>query len=150
MAPADVFASIANYLSERGWKGGDSWGREVKVSADAARRIRADVAPRSGSCQATRNMTVPLPRDRWNTLGVRMINGRPLPKSDVPLSLVSGSKRHFLVNANYDAILEYNCSHSYAITVGLLGDAIASTARIPPQAQRKSNAQSGRRKRARG
>jgi membrane-bound lytic murein transglycosylase B len=39
---------------------------------------------------------------------------------------VSGSERHFLVESNYDAILEYNCAHSYAITVALLGDAIAS------------------------
>jgi len=31
------------------------------------------------------------------------------------------------VDANYDALLEYNCAHSYAITVALLGDAIVST-----------------------
>jgi membrane-bound lytic murein transglycosylase B len=39
-------------------------------------------------------------------------------------ALVSGSKRRFLVYRNYDAILEYNCAHSYALSVGLLGDAI--------------------------
>ena len=48
-------------------------------------------------------------------------------KSDAPASLVSGSTRHFLVYANYDALLDYNCAHSYAISVALLGDAIAST-----------------------
>ena len=36
-----------------------------------------------------------------------------------------GEKRHFLVYRNYEALLAYNCSHSYAITVGLLADKIA-------------------------
>jgi len=137
-ATPDVFASIANYLSSRGWTGGDAWGREVAVSAEASKRIRADVAPRDGSCQATRNMTVALPAARWNELGVRLKSGKPLPADDTPVSLVSGSTRHFLVTPNYDAILEYNCSHSYAITVALLGDAIASTGKIAPQPAPKS------------
>jgi peptidoglycan lytic transglycosylase B len=128
--PSDVFASIANYLSGRGWTAGGSWGREVKVTPEASIRIRSGVAMRNGSCQATRNMTVALPTAQWQKLGVRLPGGRPLPASDALLSLVSGSTRHFLVNSNYDAILEYNCSHSYAITVALLGDAIASTGPI--------------------
>jgi membrane-bound lytic murein transglycosylase B len=145
--PADVFASIANYLSSRGWTNGDSWGREVKVSADASRRIRSDVAPRSGTCQATRNMTVPLTAARWQELGVRTMAGKALPPGDTPLSLVSGSTRHFLVTPNYDAILEYNCSHSYAITVALLGDAIASAGRVPAQAEPKGKPKPPRRTR---
>jgi membrane-bound lytic murein transglycosylase B len=125
--PGDVFASIANYLKGHGWAADQAWGREVKVTSDAAHRIARDVAPRSGSCQATRNMSVALPMSRWAELGVRLPKGQPLPKGDAPASLVSGTTRHFLVNANYDAILDYNCAHSYAITVGLLGDAIASS-----------------------
>jgi membrane-bound lytic murein transglycosylase B len=124
--PADVFASIANYLKGHGWAADQDWGREVAVTPAIASRIARDVAPRAGSCQATRNMSVPLPLSRWQELGVRLPRGKALPKSDVPASLVSGSSRHFLVDANYDAILEYNCAHSYAITVALLGDAIAS------------------------
>ena len=124
--PADVFASIANYLKGHGWSADQSWGREVKVSAEAARRIARDVAPRNGTCQATRNMSVALPMARWEELGVRLPNGKPLPKREAPASLVSGTTRRFLVDANYDALLEYNCAHSYAITVALLGDAIAS------------------------
>ena len=45
--------------------------------------------------------------------------------------LVSGTARHFLVYSNYDALLEYNCAHSYAISVALLGDAIASNKALP-------------------
>src|SRR5262249_58128778 len=77
--PADVFASIANYLSGRGWTVDASWGREVKVSAEAAQRIRKDVAPRSGSCQATRNMTVPLPLEKWQEPGGRLAPRPPPP-----------------------------------------------------------------------
>jgi membrane-bound lytic murein transglycosylase B len=130
--PADVFASIANYLKGHGWAAGQDWGREVKVTPDVAVRIAREVAPRSGSCQATRNMSVPLPSSRWQELGVRLTNGKALSKTDTPMSLVSGSTRHFLVEGNYDAILEYNCAHSYAITVALLGDAIASDKLLKP------------------
>ena len=124
--PADVFASIANYLKGHGWAADQDWGREVAVTPAVATRIASDVAPRNGSCQATRNMSVPLPLSRWQELGVRLPRGKALPNSAETASLVSGSSRHFLVDANYDAILEYNCAHSYAITVALLGDAIAS------------------------
>src|SRR6476620_9994840 len=89
--PADVFASIANYLKGHGWAADQGWGREVTVSAEAARRIARDVAPRNGTCQATRNMTVALPLKQWQALGVRMPAGKPLPKSDAPASLVSGT-----------------------------------------------------------
>ena len=145
--PADVFASIANYLKGHGWAANQDWGREVKVTPEAARRIARDVAPRNGSCQATRNMTVALPLDRWEELGVRLPSGKALAKGDDPASLVSGSARHFLVNANYDAILDYNCAHSYAITVALLGDAIASDR--APVASKPTKATPSKRKRRR-
>ena len=126
--PADVFASIANYLKGHGWNAGQSWGREVKLSPEAKRRIVNDVSLRDGTCQATREMTVPLPIERWNELGVRLTNGRHLPQppegQDTQASLVSGTTRHFLVYANYDSLLAYNCAHSYALTVGLLGDSL--------------------------
>jgi membrane-bound lytic murein transglycosylase B len=128
----DVFASIANYLKGHGWKAGETWGREVAVTPEAARRIATDVSPRDGSCQAIRNMSSALPLSRWQELGVRLPGGKPLPKSDTEASLVSGTTRHFLVYPNYDALLEYNCAHSYAISVALLGDAIASNKPLPP------------------
>ena len=132
-SPPDVFASIANFLKGHGWTAGESWGREVKVSDDAARRITAEVDKRQGTCVATRDMTVALPMKRWQQLGVRLPTGAPLPASredaggpgpSDTAALVSGATRHFLVNGNYDALLEYNCAHSYAISVGLLADRI--------------------------
>jgi membrane-bound lytic murein transglycosylase B len=133
--PADVFASIANYLKGHGWKSDETWGREVKVTPDVFKRIASDVARRDGSCRAARDMTIAMPLAKWQALGVRLPGGKLLPKSDLEASLVSGSTRHFLVYGNYNALLEYNCSHSYAISVALLGDTIASPASANPAAK---------------
>jgi membrane-bound lytic murein transglycosylase B len=127
---ADIFASIANYLKGNGWRADETWGREVAVGREAARRIAGGVARRSGGCRARRDMTVALPRARWEELGVRLPGGKPLPASMPPASLVSGTTRHFLVYQNYDALLEYNCANSYAISVALLGNAVMSDAPV--------------------
>ena len=123
---ADIFASVANYLKGNGWRADETWGREVAVSREAARRIAGGVARRSGGCRARRDMTVALARDRWEQLGVRLPGGKALPASTPSASLVSGTARHFLVYHNYDALLEYNCANSYAISVALLGSAVMS------------------------
>jgi membrane-bound lytic murein transglycosylase B len=121
----DVFASIANYLKGHGWSGIETWGREVKVTPDVARRITNEIERREGSCRARREMTVALPLERWQALGVRLPSGAALPVADTKGSLISGRSRHFLVYSNYDAILEYNCANAYALGVALLGDRIA-------------------------
>ena len=121
---SDVFASIANYLQAHGWKSGQTWGREVTVSREAARLIATDVARREGSCVARRDMTAALPMARWQELGVRLTSGAALPKTEFTASLVSGTTRHFLVYDNYDALLDYNCAHSYAVSVALLSNRI--------------------------
>ena len=51
-------------------------------------------------------------------------DGSPLPKADLEASLVRGRSRYFLTYRNYEAILDYNCSHSYAIAAGLLADSV--------------------------
>jgi membrane-bound lytic murein transglycosylase B len=118
---ADIFASIANYLKQHGWVTRQRWGREVTVP----RGHQITVARREGACQATRDMSVALSLAEWQRLGVRLPGGRALPKADFSASLVSGSRRHFLVYGNYDALLSYNCSHAYALSVALLAERIA-------------------------
>lgn len=135
---ADIFASIANYLKGHGWTAGQTWGREVTLSKEAARRIHGGIARRAGTCQAMRDMTVTLPATRWQELGVRLTSGAALPKNGPDAALVSGTTRHFLVYANYDALLEYNCAHAYALAVSLLGDAVGST---PSPAKKASPAE---------
>ncbi|MFN7985811.1 MAG: lytic murein transglycosylase, partial [Vicinamibacterales bacterium] len=141
--PADVFASIANYLKGHGWAANESWGREVKFDADAARRVASTVAHRTGSCSALRDMTVPMSLSEWRRLGAKTLGGARVPKDERKASLVSGRTRHFLVYGNYEALLQYNCAHSYALSVALLGDQLGSTAAVvksPEKAKRPAPA----------
>jgi membrane-bound lytic murein transglycosylase B len=121
-SPADVFASIANYLNKHGWVRGRRWGREVIVQ----RGRDISVPRREGSCQARRDMSVALPLSEWQRLGVRLPRGLPFSQANFTASLFSGSSRSFLLYDNYDALLAYNCAHAYALSVALLADRIAN------------------------
>jgi membrane-bound lytic murein transglycosylase B len=118
---ADTLASIASYLRDAGWERGMTWGREVTVSAAARKRI-ADIPMRDVGCTAKRKMTERRPLPIWSESGVRLKTGRPLPASDLPASLVEVGGRSFLVYPNYESILDYNCAHLYALSVGMLAD----------------------------
>jgi membrane-bound lytic murein transglycosylase B len=117
----DVFASIAYYLQQRGWTSGVLWGREVRI-ATAAREAALGLPRREAGCRAERLMTPPKPVREWTPVGFRTITNRTLPRSDLPASLVVAGSRSFLVYANYEALLGYNCAHSYALSVALLAD----------------------------
>jgi membrane-bound lytic murein transglycosylase B len=118
---ADTLASIASYLKDAGWERGATWGREVTVSAAARQRIE-DIPMRDVGCSAKRKMTERRPLPIWSESGVRLKTGRPLPASDLPASLVEINGRSFLVYPNYETILDYNCAHLYALSVGMLAD----------------------------
>jgi membrane-bound lytic murein transglycosylase B len=117
----DVFASIAYYLQQRGWTSGVAWGREVRI-APAARAKALELPQREIGCRAERVMTPPRPLAEWAPLGFRTLPGGALPRSQVPASLVVAGDRSFLVYGNYEALLAYNCAHSYALSVALLAD----------------------------
>jgi membrane-bound lytic murein transglycosylase B len=121
----DVFASIANYLQAHGWDGAETWGREVRLPAGGWRGIIERVGTRTEGCRAERAMTEALPMERWRALGVKTVSGGALPKVARNGSLVSAGRRTFLVYRNYEAILDYNCAHAYALTVALLADRMA-------------------------
>jgi membrane-bound lytic murein transglycosylase B len=118
---ADSLASIAKYLQGNGWTREFTWGREVKLSAAAGSRVEK-IPLRQGSCGATRDMTEPRSLREWQKLGVRALNGRALPRSGPPASLVQVQKRAFLVYPNYDALLRYNCAHHYALSIAMLSE----------------------------
>lgn len=120
---ADVFASVAHFLQQHGWKKGERWGREVRIPAAVADDVIA-IPLRDTGCRARRAMTDPRPLSEWRKLGLRTTSGGSLPASDIPASLVMAGKRSFLLYDNYDAFLGYNCAHSYTLSVGLLSDLI--------------------------
>jgi membrane-bound lytic murein transglycosylase B len=122
----DVFGSMANYLQNAGWREGERWGREVRITKNVMAKVERTVGMRSGGCRAVRELSTARSLDTWRELGVTLTDGNTLPKADMSASLVRGQKRNFLVYRNYEAILSYNCSNSYAVSVGLLSDRIGA------------------------
>jgi membrane-bound lytic murein transglycosylase B len=123
---ADTFASIANYLKRHGWRGGETWGREVRVSPAAAQRIGASLEPRPSGCTAVRSIRGPARLADWQRMGVRRPGGGNLPNVHREAGLIGVGRRHFLVYGNYEALLRYNCAHHYALTVAMLADRIGA------------------------
>ena len=117
----DVFASIAHYLQKHGWKSGEAWGREVKVPS-LLRDATLAIPRREEGCRARRLMTEPRPLSEWRTMGLRTTGNAMLPRSEMPASMAVAGTRTFLLYDNYEALLGYNCAHSYALSVGLLAD----------------------------
>jgi membrane-bound lytic murein transglycosylase B len=123
----DVFASVASYLKDHGWTKDERWGREVRMSDTIASRVAAAVPMRlTGACAAVRGMSEPRPLRDWRALGVTLRNGSLLPASDLQASLVRIDTRSFLVYGNYEALLAYNCAHTYALSIGILSDRIGN------------------------
>jgi len=71
-----------------------------------------------------RNLTEPRPLSVWAALGVKLKTGGSLPKANVPASLARVDRHTYLVYANFEALLAYNCAHTYALSVALLADRI--------------------------
>ena len=122
---ADAFASIANYLRQAGWKAGVPWGAAVRVPASLDRAsVKSNlVPPRCGRVfeRHSRWLTVA----EWKALGIRF-EGRTLA-DDVLATLIEPDGPNataYLTTQSYRAILDYNCSNFYAITNGLVADAI--------------------------
>jgi membrane-bound lytic murein transglycosylase B len=122
----DVFASIAFYLQSHGWTPGRLWGREVQVPASQADAVRTAAETRVQGCFAERQLSQPMPLDRWRELGVRLPGGSVLPHVEIDASLLFTGERAFLLYANYETLLRYNCAHAYALGVGLLSDRVAA------------------------
>ncbi len=111
--PADVFASIANYLARNGWHGNETWGREV--------RLLHPIPPTDVG------LGVRKPLAAWAGLGVRRADGSPLPHATVAASLIEPDGPDGMAVLAYDnfrAILKWNNSSSFATAVGYLADSL--------------------------
>jgi membrane-bound lytic murein transglycosylase B len=111
---ADVLASAANYLARAGWRGAE-WGLAVRLPDDfdaslAGNRIVKTVAA-------------------WRGLGVKPVDGQALPVDSTKASVITPAGRGgpaFLVLGNYQAILRWNRSDYFAMSVVSLADRIGS------------------------
>lgn len=129
----DVFTSAANYLSTLGWKGDETWGREVLL-------------PDGFDYDLVSIATLPETRKSladWTALGVRSADGSALPRVDIEggLILPAGAEGPaFLVYENYRHILSWNRSILYAVAVGHLADRLVGlpdfTAQAPADQRR--------------
>lgn len=119
----DVFASVAYYLQGHGWTPGYTWGREVRVPP-ALRKGLPEMPRREEGCRAMRQLTPPRPLDEWRRMGLLNTAGGPLPSVEIEGSLLQAGTRTYLVYRNYEALLGYNCAHTYALSVALLAAAI--------------------------
>jgi lytic murein transglycosylase len=124
---ADALGSIANYLSNAGWRRGVPWGVAVNVPRDLDRaslrpRVTAPRCPRVHDRQS-RWLSVA----EWRRLGLVSQSGS-WPSDTEMASLIEPDgpgRTGYLLTTNYRVILDYNCSNFYALSVGLLADAIA-------------------------
>ena len=121
----DGLASIAMYLRDAGWKQNVPWGVAVRVPATINRqaivsRVNAPRCP-----QVFRRHSRWLTMREWRSLGVNPV-GRSLPDGELAFLLEPDGpySNGYLLTANYRAILDYNCSNFYAMSVGVLADAI--------------------------
>ena len=111
----DIFASAANYLSQEGWQGDKTWGRQVTLPP--------------GFDYSLASLAEQKPLAEWaDTYGLRSLDGGALPRVaglEASLVLPAGQRGPaFLVYQNFRTILVWNRSILYALSVGHLADRI--------------------------
>jgi len=109
----DALTSAANFLQSLGWHAQERWGREVRL-ADNFPYEQAGLGNRKSLRE-------------WQNLGVTQISGRPLPLEDMQAVVLVPAGHEgpaFLVYDNFDVIMRWNRSESYALSVGYLADRI--------------------------
>ncbi len=111
----DVFASAAKFLKSAGWRGDQTWGREVMLPPGFDFALEGKQTRKSLA--------------EWQALGVRRIDGTNLPQPPGFAASViapAGAKGPaFLTYQNFRSTLSWNNSVLYAISVGHLSDRIA-------------------------
>ncbi|BBD97801.1 lytic murein transglycosylase [Sphingobium amiense] len=123
---ADALASIANYFVQSGWRRGQPWGVAVTVPSGFD---RASVAARTNPPRCPRVFNRHsrwLTMAEWRRMGLA-VQGTIWPGDTVLATLLEPDgpgKTAYLLTGNYRAILDYNCSNFYALSVGLLADAV--------------------------
>jgi membrane-bound lytic murein transglycosylase B len=126
----DVIASVGNYLRRHGWRADQTWGREVVLPSGGEESLAAPQgdghAPES-TCRSFQTLGAWRRLSEWQALGVRSADGSDLPRRDLPAALIVGDRgddRGWLVYRNFCSIMRYNPAFRYALSVGLLADAI--------------------------
>ena len=102
----DIFASIANFLAESGWRRDEGWGVEVKLPKDFDWHLNSS--------------SYELRFFQWKMKEVERANGKPYEHLQRLASLFIPAGRFgpvFLVTHNFNIIKKYNKSSSYVLAV---------------------------------
>lgn len=115
----DAMGSAGNFLKNLGWEKGERWGREVILGKNFD-YLSAGLNNRKSLSE-------------WANLGVKQANGNPLPRADMEAAILIPSGHNgpaFLVYRNFDVIMRWNRSESYAIAVGYFANRIAGMGKL--------------------
>lgn len=110
----DAFASAANFLRGIGWKAGLPAAAEVVLP------------PNFPYDQA--DSTVEKPVRAWTQMGVKLAGSAPLPASEEPSSIILPAGYRgpaFILYPNFKAVMNWNRSTLYALSVAILAQQIA-------------------------
>ncbi|WP_426258861.1 lytic murein transglycosylase [Sphingomonas sp. DC1600-2] len=123
---ADTLASIGNYFANAGWRPGQPWGLAVSVPAtfDRSQVTNRLLSPRCLKVFARHSAWKTMAE--WRRLGLVPLT-RDWPGDSVLATLLEPDgpgRTAYLLTGNYRVILDYNCSNFYALSVGLLADAV--------------------------
>lgn len=110
----DAMHSAANYLKRAGWRPNEPVALEIKLP--------------EGFDWGRARIAHPEPVADWAALGVRQADGRPLPTLNRPASIVlpqGWQGPAFMLFDNFDVVMRWNRSVSYALSVALLAQQVA-------------------------
>lgn len=125
----DALASIANYFASFGWTAGEIWGRKVQLPAslDAGNASGETELMPAARCRPYSALRPWRDLQDWQALGVRREDGSDLPDVSIPAALISadeGDGQGYLVYRNFCTLMRFNPAFKYALSIGLLADAI--------------------------
>jgi membrane-bound lytic murein transglycosylase B len=138
----DVVASVAHYLQRNGWRADQTWGREVTLPPGGEETLAAPMtegATPPSVCRSYESLGAFRDLGEWQRLGMRRVGGGDLPTRNLPAALVVGDKgddRGWLVYRNFCSLMRYNPAFRYALSVGLLADAIGDVNGVAAPASR--------------
>lgn len=121
----DIIGSTANFIGKLGWRRGEPWLEQVKLTQD----LEWDQA----------DLAIEHPRSQWAAWGVTGLSGK-LPADTLPASLLLPMGRTgpaFLAYPNFRVYLQWNQSLTYATTAAHLASRIAGA----PQLMRGNSAE---------
>lgn len=123
----DALASIANYFVNAGWRRGVPWGVSASIpdGLDTSRFDARTTSPRCERVFARHSQWKTV--SEWRAMGIQP--QRPILRDTEMATLFQPDGPNtpaWLLTGNYRVILDYNCSNFYALSVGLLADAVAT------------------------